>query len=233
MRALPDPIIEQAPPRGRVLVLAPHPDDEVIGCGGALALHALQGDEVLVVVAFDGAASHPDLPREAVAARRQAESREAGRILSKGGRPIRYEFWNYQEGHTPSSKELARGADRIDQLVRNYQPQTTYSPWDRDDHQDHQTLARALRLGLVQHPMVAVRGFEVWTSLTPTILLDVTRVAERKRAALAAHSSQSAGGRLSHGALGLSAWRSLQVGGECGSAEAFTPFVRMTRRGAA
>ena len=42
------------PPRERVLVLAPHPDDEVLGCGGTILLHAAQGDAVHVVIAFDG-----------------------------------------------------------------------------------------------------------------------------------------------------------------------------------
>jgi LmbE family N-acetylglucosaminyl deacetylase len=40
----------------RVLVFAPHPDDEVLGCGGALALHARRGDHVRVVVVSDGGA---------------------------------------------------------------------------------------------------------------------------------------------------------------------------------
>ena len=43
----------------RMTVIAPHPDDEVIGAGGTLALHARQGDRVHVLVAFDGAAALP------------------------------------------------------------------------------------------------------------------------------------------------------------------------------
>ena len=39
----------------RLLVLAPHPDDEVIGCGGLLALHLRDGRQVRVVIATDGA----------------------------------------------------------------------------------------------------------------------------------------------------------------------------------
>src|SRR5436189_2426333 len=39
----------------RLLVLAPHPDDEVIGCGGLIALHAREGRQVHVVIVTDGA----------------------------------------------------------------------------------------------------------------------------------------------------------------------------------
>ncbi|MCH2105723.1 MAG: PIG-L family deacetylase, partial [Planctomycetes bacterium] len=42
-------------PRGRVLVIAPHADDEVLGCGGTLTRHIERGDEVEVLVLTDGA----------------------------------------------------------------------------------------------------------------------------------------------------------------------------------
>ena len=53
------PTLLAAPPRGSVLVLAPHADDESLGCGGAIVLHHRQGDRVKVVFATDGAAGDP------------------------------------------------------------------------------------------------------------------------------------------------------------------------------
>jgi LmbE family N-acetylglucosaminyl deacetylase len=47
------------PPSGSVLVLAPHPDDESLGCGGAIVLHCRQGDRVKIVFATDGGAGDP------------------------------------------------------------------------------------------------------------------------------------------------------------------------------
>src|SRR5258706_3541998 len=58
----------------RLLVLAPHPDDEVIGCGGLVALHLREGRKVHVAVATDGA-------QAGVAPQRESESRAALALL--------------------------------------------------------------------------------------------------------------------------------------------------------
>lgn len=70
------------PPRGATLVLAPHPDDEVFGCGGAIMRHVRQGDEVKVIVITDGglplSEAHQRMDYVAI---RQQESKEAQAIL--------------------------------------------------------------------------------------------------------------------------------------------------------
>src|SRR5436190_24069407 len=72
----------------RLLVLAPHPDDEVIGCGGLVALHLREGRKVRVVVATDGGQAGD-------AATRQRESRAA--LASLGDAEI--EFLNFPDRH--------------------------------------------------------------------------------------------------------------------------------------
>ncbi|MFC5139622.1 PIG-L deacetylase family protein [Actinomycetospora rhizophila] len=66
-------------PPGRVVVVAPHPDDEVLGVGGTLAVWAAAGTEVAVVAVSDGEGSHPGSPTltPAVLADRRAEERRA------------------------------------------------------------------------------------------------------------------------------------------------------------
>lgn len=75
---------------GPVLVLAPHPDDEVFGCGGAIMRHVAQGEHVHVVIVTDGGAlpgEHSD--RESYVGVRQQESIRASGILGYGPP----EFW--------------------------------------------------------------------------------------------------------------------------------------------
>src|SRR6476660_8405385 len=70
-----------------VLVLAPHPDDEAIGCGGAIALHVREGARVRVVIATDGAGQGGD--GASVRDQREAECRRAAEVLGYG-EPV---FW--------------------------------------------------------------------------------------------------------------------------------------------
>ncbi|RVP23300.1 PIG-L deacetylase family protein, partial [Sinorhizobium meliloti] len=63
---------------GRTLVVAPHPDDEVLGAGGTIARLAAEGEEVFVAVVTEG--KPPAFDPEATA-RIQAEARQAHRAL--------------------------------------------------------------------------------------------------------------------------------------------------------
>src|SRR3954462_15357013 len=79
----------------RLLVLAPHPDDEVIGCGGLVALHLRDGRKVHVVVATDGAQAGD-------AAQREAESRAA--LATLGDATI--EFLSFPDRALANAHEL-------------------------------------------------------------------------------------------------------------------------------
>jgi len=89
---------ELVPPGARAVVVAPHPDDEVLGTGGLLAHLSALGRKVLIVAVTDGTASHPDSPAwpvERLAAVRPQETREALRNLIENA--IR---------HTPPGTEI-------------------------------------------------------------------------------------------------------------------------------
>ena len=93
----------------RLLVLAPHPDDEVIGCGGVAAQHLREGRSVRVVIATDGAQAGD-------AAAREEESRCSFAIM---------------EGRTPSSAHAAEAAlsrSRADEGVRPSEKSNSASP---------------------------------------------------------------------------------------------------------
>ena len=208
------------PPRGRVLILAPHPDDDVIGCGGTACLHAEQGDPVHVLVVFDGrrgdARGEHD-PGEYVE-RRRAEARAAGAHLGLAD----YEFWSYPEGHEASDEELLAAAHRIAARVRELRSDVVYAPWVGEHHLDHHMLGRAAQLALVLSGFRGEAwGYEVWTPLVPVRIVDVTAVQERKVAALKEHRSQIEIHDIVHKALAITAQRAMYLADDARHGEAF------------
>jgi LmbE family N-acetylglucosaminyl deacetylase len=219
----PLPETREAPRRGRVLYFAPHADDDVIGGGGTLCKHAAQGDDVRVVVVFDGRRGDPDEkhdPTEYVA-RRRAEALAAGAHLGLSD----YAFWDYPEGHEPSTEELLTAARGIAAEVADYAPDVVYAPWAGEHHVDHHVLARGVRLGLALAGFGGeALGYEVWTPLVPTLIVDVTDVQARKEAALAEHvTQQDAIEAMSFKALALSGHRAMYLAPEARHGEAFRP----------
>ncbi|MDP6954873.1 MAG: PIG-L deacetylase family protein [Planctomycetota bacterium] len=192
-----DRLPKHAPPPGTVLAFAPHGDDEILGCGGALWMHAERGDAVHVVVIFDGALGHR-LGAKASAdatlvALRRAETRAAGRSLG----PLSYEFLGLPEGHHPPRQILARGAGRLAERLRALDPATVYAPWRRDGHRDHRTTSRGVRLALeAVNFRGEAHGYAVWTPLPAETRLDISAAMDARRAALDKHRSQGGSGAL-------------------------------------
>ena len=210
-------------PSGPVLVLAAHPGDELVGCGGTLALHAAQGDRVQVVIVFDGAGSaRGAAAREALAQRRREECLAAGKHLGLE----RYEFWDYPEGQEPTPEELFFGARLLAQKLAELEPRTLYLPWQGEQGHDQRVLAQGTQLALeMAGRELLVLGCEVATPLPATRLVDISSVSERKRAALRELRALPGQSDLSRVALGLSAQRSAWLPAPARYAEAFVPFA--------
>lgn len=185
-------------PPGRVVILAPHPDDEVLGVGGTLATWAADGVEILVVAVTDGEGSHPDSPTltpQDLAARRHDERRRALDELGLGGASIlRVEL---------PDGEVAwhRGALR-DHLLRAVVPgDTVLAPIPGDGHPDHDAVAEVAREAATCR-WAAVWHYAVWlwhwaTPEDPAIprqgvvAVTLPRCAfEAKRAAVACFTTQ-------------------------------------------
>src|SRR5213593_5174378 len=65
----------------QVLIIAPHPDDESIGCGGTLCLHAGRGDSIAVVYLTSGELGLKHLPRNKAWLTREREAEKAAKVL--------------------------------------------------------------------------------------------------------------------------------------------------------
>ena len=212
----------------RVLVLAPHPDDEVFGCGGALADLASRGATIDVLLVTDGAAgASDDAGRRAIAARRADESRAA--LLHLGGAAV-------HEGGLPD-RGLGARADELEQLVASWlaqvAPDLVFCPSPVETHPDHRAVACAL-LAVARRPArdfgaaaltrATVAFVEISQPFRPNFLVDITTVLERKRKAVGAFVSQANERDYAAFVDGLNAFRTMTLPPGSAAAEAFAVF---------
>jgi N-acetylglucosamine malate deacetylase 1 len=210
--------LEWQPSNERVVVLAPHMDDEVIGCGGALARHVACGAEITIVFLTDGRRGGKALqPGSAdIVATRKREARLALEELGIAN-------MLYLDGE---DGRLAAGAG-LDKSLRaalqDARPDIVYLPFFLEEHPDHRA-ASALLAAAVKGSELSFRchAYEVWTPLFPNCLVRIDATIDAKRRALAHYQSQLAEADYLHTALGLNAYRSgALLDGECRYAEAF------------
>ena len=150
--ALPRLDVSAAGIGGGPLVVAPHPDDEVLGCGGLLAV---AGGEVVAVT--DGEASHPGSRRYAVGELVSLRRAETARALAVLGRPATAV---HRLGHPDGGVDEARLAGELERWL--VPGRWCVSPWAGDGHPDHEAAGRAARTAclrsgarLVEYPVWA------------------------------------------------------------------------------
>jgi LmbE family N-acetylglucosaminyl deacetylase len=137
------------------VVIAAHPDDEVLGVGGTMALLAAAGARLRLVAVTDGERSHPAAAdpagRAALAARRVAETAAALRMLgAQRTEVIRLRhpdtgLAGCEDALTAELRELTAGFD------------VCLAPWTGDAHADHEAAGRAAR-----RARAATFGYPVW-----------------------------------------------------------------------
>ena len=196
-------ILTLVPQGFRAVIIAPHPDDEVLGCGGFLQLLAAANRALQLISVTDGSASHPGSERwpvERLSAVRPQESAEALRRL---GLPLHSLKW--LRGGFADSRVAAREAELSEFIERHLcANDVVFTTWREDGHCDHEAVGRASaeaarRVGATLHEL------PVWTWhwATPDesgvpwhrarkILLTPHQVA-RKRHAVHAFASQLEG----------------------------------------
>ncbi|MEM8849008.1 MAG: PIG-L deacetylase family protein [Pseudomonadota bacterium] len=128
------------------LVLAPHPDDETLGCGGLIQRKRAAGASVHVTVVTDGAATHDgdeaqSLTRDALIDLRERETIEACAILGVEADAV--SFLRLPDGDLAAHADGLR--ERLADIVARIAPEEVYVCALADGHRDHQALARAVR----------------------------------------------------------------------------------------
>ena len=128
------------PPGARVVVVAPHPDDEILTCGALLHLVAARGDAPLIVAVTDGEASHPGSPIWPPERLRQARTDETNAALAHPG----IDASRVQRLHIPDGGVTAAAPELERQLAAIIAPgDVVITTWRFDGHPDHESTALA------------------------------------------------------------------------------------------
>lgn len=187
----------------RALVLAPHADDESLGCGGLIATAVSAGVAPQVVILTDGAASHPGsrtYPPDRLAALREAEAAAAVRCLGLDRQNLH--FLRFPDTRLPAAgPDLAGAVARLQSLGEAAGCGVILAPWAHDPHCDHEAAAR-IAAALAARTGWPLFSYPVWGWLRDGadelpdgaritgFRLDIGAHLAAKQAAIAAHASQ-------------------------------------------
>lgn len=200
-------------PCSKAVVLAPHPDDEIFGCGGAILRHLARGNAVRVIVVSDGAYGLEGAARTAQTLARQQESRAAAAVLGCGAP----EFWGMRD------REVAYGEKLVRRILESLEDaDLVYAPSVFEMHPDH----RALGMAAVEAVRRCGKGvrlalYEVGMPLRPNLLLDISDLMVRKQAAMACFVSQNAIQRYDLDIAALNRYRTYTLPDNVTAAEAY------------
>jgi len=217
----------------RILVVAPHADDETLGVGGTIARRAAEGCEVHVaVVTGHGASPHPLWPAS-LWDRIRGEARRAAEVL--GVHQLHFEEI---PAALVADQPVWQVNRTIGKLVEAIQPDVLYAPFPFDLHKDHREVFHALSVAWrtsspTGRKLRAVYCYEVpsethWNApyleagFTPNVWVDISAQLDTKLAALACYESQirpAPDARSLEAVRALAVWRGSQQ--NLAAAEAF------------
>ena len=140
---------------GNALVIAPHPDDESLGCGGTIALLRARGFAVHVLFVSDGTMSHPNsptYPADRLRQLRESEALAALRILNVPPENALFTRQKDTRVATPNSPAFADAVAFMLNVLIDVNPMTVLVPWRRDPHRDHRASWQQLNAAVQQLP---------------------------------------------------------------------------------
>ena len=172
-------------PKGKnILVLAPHMDDEIIGCGGTIVKHVQSGDKVSVVYFTCGDKGNKGFASdENLSALRKAEMQISNQIL---GIENAY-FLDFKDG---TNEDWSSKKDELREIYLKISPDLVYLPPYYDLHLDHRKTNWLFREATEALEVCDLCVYEVWTPINPNLIINITQEIEKKAEAIRACKTQ-------------------------------------------
>jgi len=202
-----------------ILVFAPHPDDDIIGCGGSIAKHIQQGNQVSTIYMTSGEAGSLESKPEELIQIREEEAQKTAALLGVTD----LIFFRNPDGYLEYNKE---NLSRIIAIIRSKKPTVVYIPHSADSVPDHlvthQLTVEGCRRAagpwfqeFGEQPWSAkhILGYEVWTPLqTVAHCENISDFMSLKLDALQMHKSQIKHIRYDQAIEGLNRYRGIMTG---------------------
>lgn len=203
----------------KIMVIAPHPDDDIIGCGGSIARHTQQNHEVTIVYMTSGDAGNLAYSKKDLGNLREKEARQAATLLGVDD----LIFLRNPDGYIQFNPD---NLISLINLLREKCPHRVYLPHQHDLHQDHHVTHQVVMEAINRAsgpwfqecqgepwPVKEVLGYEVWTPITRIgAVQDITPYINVKIAALNCHTSQIESIRYDEAVQGLNRYRGVMTG---------------------
>lgn len=127
----------------KILVLAPHADDEVLGCGGTINKISSSGSDVFTIILTNAYFGAPEIFSKNLVSRIRKEAISANKILK-----VKKLF--FEDFPAPSLDQfpLYKIADKISEYINRIKPDTVFIPSDKDSHIDHKIIYSAAMVAL-------------------------------------------------------------------------------------
>ncbi|MBL7827447.1 MAG: PIG-L family deacetylase [Saprospiraceae bacterium] len=186
----------------RILVLSPHPDDDVFGCGGALIRHINLGHQVFIAYVTDGSLGITGKGLKETVAIRKAEAVQASSII--GVPESALYFLQQPDGNLEVTDAAIQSLKAV---IAETRPNLIYLPSFVDNHSDHFQTNLLLNAALTSP--VLISAYEIWTPIIPNRLVDVSGVMDQKITAMKAHQSQLEAMHYAEAMVGLNTYRAL------------------------
>jgi LmbE family N-acetylglucosaminyl deacetylase len=198
-----------------ILVLAPHPDDEVLGCGGTVKKCTVAGARVTTVYFTDGSEGNDSVGAQELVNMRKGEAEAGLKVLGCGD----CRFLDFPDGSLRATDVSIKA---VRDVLDSHRPDAVFVPFFMDNHPDHIQTAVILADALKGYDgEVTCYCYEVWTPLYPNLLVDITETIDVKMAAMDAHASQTVHQNIKESVDGLNTYRAIGLGKKVKACEAF------------